>query len=456
MEEIQNQDQDQKQIEYRMTDLNIIHKYNRNIHKVSLNPVTKKILKKGILCTAFSLSLLLQTVSGSTKVIQNGQQQSVQSETQSQTAQSGQQQRSIQDEQQQSAGNVQQQEIQTGQLPSAQNEQAPTVQTGQQPDSQSQAGSVITFQQLNAGEVFLKQSQARVCTLTASTMMIRRAAMLSGNSDWRQITEKSVRKSAWAEKTGLKWNFTAAGVSVAHKTLSSKTELIRLLDRHPEGIVIYNARKPHAILITDYTDGVFYCSDPANDKPDGRYPVAQASITVESATRCWYVKSPVNLTVDKGTMDQQAGHRVDNLIYTILDAEAKTAACTGRAFADAAVVVPDTVWIDGVEYQVVQITEGAFADSDNLKEIVVGADVTDIGPRAFYQCKNLQKVTINAASLRRIGTDAFAKINKKAKILVVGNRIEAFAAMLSGTSVPVTATIGTGPDSSLQIRSQKG
>ena len=58
--------------------------------------------------------------------------------------------------------------------------------------------TAVTFSELNDNEVFLKQSQAHVCTLTASAMMIRRAAMLSGNKDWRQITEQSVRKYAWA------------------------------------------------------------------------------------------------------------------------------------------------------------------------------------------------------------------------------------------------------------------
>ena len=53
--------------------------------------------------------------------------------------------------------------------------------------------------------------------------------------------------------------------------------------------------------------------------------------------------------------------------------------------------MPDTVQIQGVEYQVVQISEGAFADADNLKEIVIGADLTDIGPRAFYQCTSCRK-----------------------------------------------------------------
>lgn len=150
----------------------------------------------------------------------------------------------------------------------------------------------VTFWQLNDPAVFLKQSQSRVCTLTSSAMMIRRTAMLMGNEDWQQITEQSIRREAWSEGTGLKWDFTTYGITVAHKTLASKDELIRMLEQHPEGIVIYNARKPHAVLVTDYTDGVFYCSDPSNDMPVGRYPIAQASITVESASRCWYVKQP--------------------------------------------------------------------------------------------------------------------------------------------------------------------
>lgn len=302
----------------------------------------------------------------------------------------------------------------------------------------------VTFTELNDKEVFLKQSQAHVCTLTASTMMIRRAAMLSGDTDWRRITEKSVRKYAWAEKNGLKWNFTAAGISVAHKTLSSKNELIQLLNKHPEGIVIYNSRKPHAILVTDYTNGILYCSDPSKDKPSGRYPITQASITAESASRCWYVKNPVNLTVVKTDADQQSEQAVDGLLYRVLDQEKKTAVCTGRISEDTVVTVPETVICNGAEYQVVQIAEGAFADSGKLKEITIGANVAEIESKAFFQCKKLQKVTIHANNLKKIGTDAFGKIHKKARILIIGEQMETFAALLNGTAVPVTATIGTG------------
>lgn len=299
----------------------------------------------------------------------------------------------------------------------------------------------VTFLELNQKEVFLKQSQAKVCTLTSSAMMIRRAAMLSGNMDWKQITEHSVRKSAWAEGTGLKWNFKAYGISVTQKRLSSPRELVTMLDKHPEGIVIYNSRKPHAILVTDYTDGVFYCSDPSNDKPSGRYPVSQASITVESASRCWYVKLPQGLTVMKENTVYPLDYKVDDLMYQILDHEEKTAVCKGAVTETASVDIPDTVTINGMAYQVAKIAQSAFAYSEKLKEITIGANVTDIEPKAFYQCKKLKKITVHAAKLKEIGTDAFAQIYHKAQILIADEQIEKLAALLTGTSIPETATV---------------
>lgn len=336
----------------------------------------------------------------------------------------------------------------------------------------------VTFSELNADAVFLKQTQSGVCTLASSAMMVRRAAMLSGNRDWQQITEKSIRKYAWAEGTGLKWDFTVSGISVAQKTLASKNELIKLLDKHPEGIVIYDTRKPHAILATDYTDGVLYCSDPSNDRPIGRYPIEKASITAEAATRCWYVKKPVDLSVVKDNSDDSAStggnanngdsagdnansgdsagdnansgsinadgsdYEAGSLKYRILGAEAKTAVCIGQAKEKTSVTVPDTVKVNGEEYRVIQIAENAFANSAKLKEISIGANVGSIEPKAFYKCKKLKKVTIHAKNLRAIGADAFAKINKKAQILVLAGQLETFAALLTGTSLPGTATVG--------------
>lgn len=362
--------------------------------------------------------------------------------------------------------------------------------------------AAVTFHELNDDTVFLKQSQAHVCTLTSSAMMIRRAAMLSGNSGWKQITEQSVRKYAWTEGIGLKWNFTVSGISVAHKSLSSKSELIKMLDRHPEGVVIYNTGKPHAILVTDYTDGILYCSDPSNDRPSGRYPIEKASITAESARRCWYVKKPLNLTVamddlsgskavpdseqnagqnteqnpqqntgqpeqnpgqnsgqnagqdsgqDSGqnaeqnteqNLDENAEYKQNNLIYTIVDKKAKTVQCTGQVKENTKVTVPATVKILGDEYSVVEIAQQAFASCKKLKELTIGANITSIGQKAFYRCGKLKKVTIYAANLKVIGADAFAKIYKKAQVLVIADQTETSAKLLTGTALPETASVG--------------
>lgn len=376
--------------------------------------------------------------------------------------------------------------------------------------------AAVSFRELNDNGVFLKQSQARVCTLTSSAMMVRRAAMLMGQQDWQLITEQSIRKDAWAEGTGLKWNFTTYGIAVAHKTLSSKEELIQMLDVHPEGIVIYDSRKPHAVLATDYTDGVFYCSDPSNDMPTGRYPIAQASITVESARRCWYVKQPGVTSIDKeadgrdfsnedlkdevsgensadylgidgtdrdnmqnnstgndgqdegsdhsdlenkdskdgdkdGDLDQIVEEPIDDaqdkkyevsgLIYQILDRVDLTAVCVGQAAADAAVIVPDTVMLEGDEYRVLSISDGAFANAVKLKSITIGKNVQSIGAKSFYRCKKLKSVIINADDLKTIGSDAFAQIHKKVKIYILADQMKEFGKLLVGTSVPGTVVI---------------
>lgn len=332
------------------------------------------------------------------------------------------------------------------------------------------ADTAITFSELNRESVFLKQSEARTCTLTSCTVMLRRAAMLSGNEKWEQITESSVRKKAWLEEAGLKWDFTVSGIQVVHKELLSTDELIRMLKEHPEGIVIYNTKLPHAVLVTDYTDGFFYCSDPSNDKPSGRYPISKASITAESADRCWYVKKPANLTVAKpapnyGTApdyekvpdyesappnyeaapdyESAPDYEAGNLKYRILDTALMTAACTGLVKDAAKVNIPGSVILDNKEYQVISIAENAFAKCTKLKKVMIGENITSIGEKAFYQCKKLKTVFVNTLYLQEIGKDAFARIKKEAQILIrLENQMEAFALLLSGASVPKTVSIG--------------
>ena len=144
---------------------------------------------------------------------------------------------------------------------------------------------------------YLKQSRSGTCTLTAAAMMLRRRAYIDGRSDWVDVTENNVRPSAWAN--GLSHSFTYKAMKVRYATLpgdqAAKTQaLIDLLAAHPEGIVLYDRRQPHAILLTDYTNGIFYCADPAGNISAGRVPISSASVSVAGASCYWYIAEDDN------------------------------------------------------------------------------------------------------------------------------------------------------------------
>lgn|GEM_PF-553219 len=155
-----------------------------------------------------------------------------------------------------------------------------------------------SFDEINHPDVFLKQVNGDMqCTLVAVTMLLRRAAMLSGYPNWADITTDQVRKDAWVEGVGLKYSFSHAGFTVNKAQFGNDrvNEAIALLQKHPEGIVIYDQygrSRPHAVLLTDYTDGIFYCADPSDAVAYGRIPVNQGLVRVEEAEFYYYISGP--------------------------------------------------------------------------------------------------------------------------------------------------------------------
>lgn len=157
-------------------------------------------------------------------------------------------------------------------------------------------GALAVDLNVDAGFYF-KQSRGGTCTLTSAAMMLRRRAFLDGLTDWTDVTENSVRSTAWSG--GLSHNFNYKAMQVGYATLPSGTSakkevLINLLAEHPEGIVLYDRSAPHAVLLTDYTNGVFYCSDPAGSVSSGRVPISAASISIAGSSCYWYITSDQN------------------------------------------------------------------------------------------------------------------------------------------------------------------
>lgn len=159
------------------------------------------------------------------------------------------------------------------------------------------AAMAATFEEINQQEVFLTQDRSGTCTLASTSMMLRRTAMLRGDQDWQSITEASCREVFWIAGRGLPYQFEYDGIKVAHGKLpggeANRQVLIDMLAEHPEGIVLHAPGVPHAVLLTDYTDGVFYCADPAPNKPDARIPIDQAHGTrIENSYKYWAVANP--------------------------------------------------------------------------------------------------------------------------------------------------------------------
>lgn len=163
-------------------------------------------------------------------------------------------------------------------------------------DSQSFYIKAATFDEVNQSAVFLKQpSGSNTCTLFAAAMMVRRAAILNNDAGWAEITVDSMTPKAWSAGVGLKWDFTYSGITVTHDNFSGDANDLALrLASHPEGIVVYKQRsnQTHAVLVTDYRDGVFYCADPSPAAPIGRITMDEATIELENANYLWYVTSP--------------------------------------------------------------------------------------------------------------------------------------------------------------------
>ena len=247
-----------------------------------------------------------------------------------------------------------------------------------------------SFEDINDYSVFLKQNP-RTCTLCSAAMLLRRTAILQGDPDWRDITESSIRSTAWKEGAGLYLDFTYNGIHVTNGTLNgTESQLIDLLNEHPEGIIIYNTSVPHAVLLTDYTDGTFWAADPANGTPIGRIPLTSCyKVRTNNVSRYWYVESP-DVNIDDPIPPQNVSLDKNQYWYDIKDTiELYPSADNANRFY-MAIYKNDTVvrdgWITGTysiaaselgygDY-VVWVTaanSAGTADSNHLEIPIVGA-----------------------------------------------------------------------------------
>lgn len=125
--------------------------------------------------------------------------------------------------------------------------------------------------------------------------------------------------------------------------------------------------------------------------------------------------------------------KVGDACYTILSENSATAeyvkptkkTCTTAT-------IPNTVKIGKKTYKVTSIAANAFKGCSKLKKVTIEKNVTKIGKKDFYGCKNLKTIKINTTKLTKksVGSKAFAKINAKAVVTVPKNKLKAYKKIL--------------------------
>ena len=165
--------------------------------------------------------------------------------------------------------------------------------------------NAATLANLNAASVFVKQHTSETCTLSSNAMMLRRAMMLKGG-DWESITEESCRYEFWIEGIGMPYEYSFRGIHVGNEKIygNSAEKLKNVLKDHPEGVVAYDYDYPHAVLLTDYTNGKFYCADPANNTPSGRIEVSESLVNIYDIEDYWYVTDVLPNPVDTNIINK--------------------------------------------------------------------------------------------------------------------------------------------------------
>lgn len=93
-----------------------------------------------------------------------------------------------------------------------------------------------------------------------------------------------------------------------------------------------------------------------------------------------------------------------------------------------AYTVPDTVKIDGVQYDVTGIQKNAFKNSKRLQVLTIGKNIKGIGPDVFVNCTKLKTVIITAKKIKKgsVSKKTFSGIGKGTTVYVPKNKYKSY------------------------------
>ncbi len=140
--------------------------------------------------------------------------------------------------------------------------------------------------------------------------------------------------------------------------------------------------------------------------------------------------------VSKNTQEEDSGivqtGEADKGLYTVWeDGTVQYSKC--KAKNRTSISIPANVRLDGQEYEVSVLGQGAFRNHKKAKTVTVGINVTQIEEGVFAGCSQLKKIKIKSEQVEYMGEDAFDGIHAKAVIYVPHSCLKEYRAMVRET-----------------------
>ncbi len=103
--------------------------------------------------------------------------------------------------------------------------------------------------------------------------------------------------------------------------------------------------------------------------------------------------------------------------------------------AKGSVKIPDTIRLYGKEYEVYGIAPEAFKNNKKIKTVTIGKNVRRIGKKAFYNCKKLERVTIQSKKITKIESKAFYKNAKTLRFKLPKSKMSKYKRMIQKSGI---------------------
>ena len=123
----------------------------------------------------------------------------------------------------------------------------------------------------------------------------------------------------------------------------------------------------------------------------------------------------------------------DGYRYKVLSATSKSKKVAFAGVSDKnvkKVMIPKTVKLDGITYQVTEIGANALKGKKKLKTVSIGENVTKIGKNAFAGCSKLVNIVVKGNKLKSAGKNCLQGISGKAVIYVPSSKLKKYRTLL--------------------------